>query len=175
MPIVAPPPVPPITNRADSASAAAFAVELKFYSTLPGAILKLQQDGKNLTAATFSPTMIDGAEWFQFVAGAYEKRTEADSLLTDLGRRRLLAIGEKVVRLPFAFLVDSNVAAPAAPRLVAMYVDRGQPVYALRQSNGTAWLLIGAFESPEKASLYLKSLKASGVAPVLVYRKGRAF
>jgi hypothetical protein len=175
MPIVAPPPVPRVTNPADSASAAAFAIELKFYSTLAGAILKLQQDGKNLTAATFAPTMIDGAQWFKVVAGAYETHTEADSLLADLGRRRLLVSGEHVVRLPFAFLVESRVAASAAPRLVAMYVDRGQPVYALRQSDGTAWLLVGAFESPEKASLYLESLRASSIPPMLVYRKGRAF
>ena len=82
--------------------------------------------------------------------------------------------GENVVKVPFAFFVDS-VPAAAVPGMVASYVDRGQPVYALRQSNGSAWLLVGAFESLEQASLYVESLRASGMPPTLVYRKGRPF
>ena len=61
----------------------------------------------------------------------------------------MLLGGESVVRLPFAFLIDS-VPASAVPGMVASYADRGQPVYALRQSNGIAWLLVGAFESVEQ-------------------------
>ena len=38
--------------------------------------------------------------------------------------------------------------------MVATSRIAAQPVYALRQANGTAWLLVGAFESLEQASLY---------------------
>jgi hypothetical protein len=172
--IVPPPPVPPVTNPADSAIADAFAIQIVMINTQAGAIFKLQTERKDLPAATFTPTMTPSGEWLEFVSGAFDNQRDADSLLADLGRRRLLPPGSKVVRRPFAFLVDS-LSASAAPGVVAAYVARGQPVYALRQSNGTAWLLIGAFESRDKAATYVESLRASGITPALVYRKGRAF
>jgi hypothetical protein len=166
---------PPIKNPADSATAADFSVEIVVSNTLAGAILKLQNDGKELPAATFTPTIVaGGARWFEIVSGAFNKKEDADSLLAALGRRRVLLSESKVVRRPFAFLIDS-VPVSAAPAMVAAYVQRGQPVYALRQPNGMAWLLMGAFASPEHAALQLESLRASSIPPVLVYRKGRAF
>jgi hypothetical protein len=71
-------------------------------------------------------------------------------------------------------LVDS-VPGAAVPGMVAGYADRGIPVYALRQANGTAWLLVGAYESLQQAALDVSSLRASSISPVLVYRKGRPF
>jgi hypothetical protein len=138
-----------------------------------GAILKVQRDGKNLPAATFSPVIIQGVRWFKVVSGSYATSAGADSLLTRLRRQNLLRDGN-VVRLPFAFRIDSGVPASAVPAMVANYVDHGQPAYALRQVDGTAWVLVGAYESPEQASLYLELLP-SGTRPVLVYRKGRSF
>jgi len=169
-------PLPHIANAGDSASAAAFAIELMAANTQAGAILKLQKDGKNLPAATFAPVMIQNAQWFKVIAGAFTARVDADTLLASLRRRKLLdAASGTVVRLPLAFLIDSAVPATAVAGMVATYADRGQPVYALRQPNGTAWLLVGAFESLEQSALYAESLRASGITPVLVYRKGRTF
>jgi hypothetical protein len=165
-----------VINPEDSASAAVYAVELMAANTQAGAILKLQRDGKNLPAATFAPVLIQNARWFKVIAGAFTRRTEADSLLISLRRRRVLdAASGTVVRLPFAFLIDSGVPSGAVTGMVATYGDRGQPVYALRQPNGSAWLFAGAFESPAQSSLYAESLRASGITPVLVYRKGRPF
>jgi hypothetical protein len=138
--------------------------------------LKLQKDGKTLPAATFAPALIQGAQWYKVIAGAFRERFGADSLLDVLRRRHVLdQASGTVVNLPFAFLIDSGVPASAVPGMVSMYADRGQPVYALRQANGTAWLLIGAFQSPQQSLLYASSLRASGITPVLVYRKGRSF
>jgi hypothetical protein len=162
-----------VANPGDSAASAAFAVQLKYENMQAGAILKLQQDGKNLPAATFSPVIIKGVRWYKVVSGASATASGADSLLGRLRQRKLMNDGS-IVRLPFAFRIDSGVPASAVPGMVANYVDHGQPVYALRQSDGTAWLLIGAYESPEQSSLYLESLP-SGTRPVLVYRKGRPF
>jgi hypothetical protein len=146
-------------------------------NTQAGAILKLQQDGKNLPAATFAPVLdSQGSRWFKVIGGAYANRADADSLLAGLRRRKVLDAGSgSVVRLPFAFLIETGVVAQAVPGMVAQYADRGQPVYALRQEDGTAWLLVGAFESLDQSGLYAESLRASGVTPVLVYRKGRTF
>lgn len=165
---------PVVVNPQDSTTAAAFSVELLAANTQAGAIFKLQKDGKNLPAATFARIDVQGVPWFKVVSGAYVNRAEADSLLANLRRRNLLQSGESVVKLPFAFLVDS-VPGAAVTGMVAGYADRGIPVYALRQTNGTAWLLVGAYESTQQASLDMVSLRASSISPVLVYRKGRPF
>ncbi|MEO6878279.1 MAG: hypothetical protein ABI205_07355 [Gemmatimonadaceae bacterium] len=168
--------MPVVKNPADSTDGAPFAVELMPANTQAGAILKLQQEGRTLPSATFAPVLIQGARWFKVLGGAYASRAGADSLLLGLRRRHVLGDSSgSVVRLPFAFLIDSGVPAAAVTGMVANYADRGQPVYALRQTNGTAWLLAGAFESLEQSSLYAESLRASGIVPVLVYRKGRMF
>jgi len=170
------PEAPEVSNPEDSAQATAFGVELLAANTQAGAILKLQKDGKTLPAATFAPALIQGAQWYKVIAGAYKDRVGADSLLDLMRRRKVLDPGNgAVVHLPFAFLIDSGVPASAVPGMVSMYADRGQPVYALRQANGSAWLLIGAFQSPQQSLLYASSLRASGITPVLVYRKGRSF
>ncbi|MEO7086436.1 MAG: hypothetical protein ABI442_22665 [Gemmatimonadaceae bacterium] len=173
--VTPPPPVLKVADPSDSAEVAAFAVELVAENTQAGAIFKLQKDGKDLPAATFAPALIQGARWYKVVSGAFENPKSADSLLNVLKRRKLLVGGESVVRLPFAFRIDSGVPAKAVPGMVASYADRGQPVYALRQQDGTAWLLVGAFATIEQASLYAESLRASSITPVLVYRKGRMF
>jgi hypothetical protein len=164
-----------VADPADSGQVAGFAVELVATNTQAGAIFKLQKDGKDLPAATFAPVLIEGVRWFKVVSGAFQTSAGADSLLNSLRRRKLLVRGESVVELPFAFLIDSGVPAAAVAGLVASYSDRGQPVYGLRQSNGTAWLLVGAFATVEQSALYTESLRASGILPVLVYRKGRMF
>jgi hypothetical protein len=168
--------IPRVVNPTDSAAAAIFAVELMTTNTQAGAILKLQKDGAKLPAATFAPVMIQGARWYKVVSGAYTSRADADSLLVGLRRQNVLEVGRgSVVQVPFAFLLDSLAPESAIKAMVATYADRGEPVYALRQTNGKVWLLAGAFETREQASVYGESLRASGITPVLVYRKGRTF
>lgn len=166
---------PAVFNPADSANAAAYAVQLTNANMQAGAILKLQQDGKSLPAETFAPVLVNGRTWYRVITGASTDSAGADSLLSVLGRRHLLVGGEHVVRVPLAFRIDEVSSDTAATNMIASYVERGEPVYALRQANGEIWLLVGAFESTEQASLYAPSLRASGVAPVLVYRTGRPF
>lgn len=172
--VISAPALPAVVNPHDSLLASAFAVELMAANTQAGAIFKLQKDGKNLPAATFARVDVQGVPWFKVVSGAYVNRADADSLLANLRRRNLLQTGESVVKLPYAFLVDS-VPSAAVAGMVAGYADRGLPVYALRQENGKAWLLLGAYESLQQASLDIVPLKASSIPPVLVYRKGRPF
>jgi hypothetical protein len=168
---------PLVANAEDSAAAAAYSVELMAANTQAGAIMKVQKDGQKLPAATFSPILdSQGSQWYKVVAGASVERTAAESLLVSLRRQKLLdSTTGSVVRLPFAFLIDSDLPAAAVPELIGMNRERGIPAYALRQQNGTSWLLVGAFESIEQAQLYAETLRTSGVRPVLVYRKGRIF
>jgi hypothetical protein len=56
---------------------------------------------------------------------------------------------------------------------VADFVTRGIAAYALAQTDGSTKLYVGAFESPEQASLAATALRVAGVTPVLEYRTGR--
>jgi hypothetical protein len=175
-------PVIPLTtavvqNPADSAQAAAYAIELMAANTQAGAILKLQQDGKDLPAATFAPVLdAQGSKWFKVIGGAAIARAAADSLLADLRKRKIVdATGGSIVRLPYAFRIDSGLPPTAVPELIEMNRDRGIPAYGLKQEDGTCWLLVGAFATVEQAQLYVETLRASGTRPALVYRKGRIF
>ena len=92
-------------------------------------------------------------------------------------RRRLrpsAITSNNIVRAPFAFLVDS-VSSDAVPGFLKYFVSRGQPVYALKQPNGSARLYACAFESPAQAALHLNDICTSGLRPVLVYRIGRVY
>ncbi|HEY4307055.1 MAG TPA: hypothetical protein VGM82_21465 [Gemmatimonadaceae bacterium] len=166
-----------VQNPTDSAQAAAYAVELIATNTQAGAILKLQQDGKDLPAATFA-TVLDaqGSPWFKVIGGATIERAGADSLLAELRKRKVLEpTGGSVVRLPFAFLIDSGLSPTAASEMISINRDHGIPAYALKQQNGTSWLLVGAFASVDQSQLYVETLRASNSHPTLVYRKGRTF
>ena len=167
-----------IANPGDSLASSAYAVELSSHNTQAAAIVDVQTDGKSLPAMTFSPLMMDTGRWFKVVAGAFTKRADADSLLSRLDRQKKLRGGEHVVRLPFAFLIDSvsaSAASGAVPAMLANYTEQGRPVYALRQSNGSAWLLIGAYETAEQAALNVSAVRATEGTPKIVYRKGRPF
>jgi len=162
-------------NRADSASAAPYAVIIARFNTRSGAESWLQSQAKGLPTPTFMPVRIQGERWFAALVGSYATRAEADSLLGVLSAEGLArADSNNIVRAPFAFLVDS-VVADAVPEMLKYYAARGQPVYALRQANGSARLYSGAYESTAQASLDIDAIRLSGLRPVLVYRIGRVY
>jgi hypothetical protein len=162
-------------NIADSLTAAAYAVVIARFNTQAGAIFWFQTQGRDLPSATFAPVLVQGAPWFRALAGSYPAKAQADSLLGALRQKGQLRadLGE-VVRVPLAFLVDS-VKAEAVSGMIKYFADRGQPVYALRQTNGSARLYAGAFENAQEAQLFVDAIRTSGIRPVLVYRIGRVY
>jgi hypothetical protein len=162
-------------NAADSANASAYAVLLENTNGLAGAILQLQGKFPTVPAASYGLSLRN--RLFELVAGAYPTRAGAESLLTDLRTRSILPPGGGTVTTrPYAFLAQANVAAADVPaRLTRAVTQRGQPVYALRQPNGTAILYFGAYENPEQAALAVPAVRKFGITPTLVYRIGRVF
>jgi hypothetical protein len=129
---------------------------------------------ERVPAATFG--MESPSRFFMLIAGAYQTRAGADSLLSQLRARRSLAAGfGSVAPFPLAFLVDSLVRPQEVTARVARYAARGQPVYALRQTDGTARLYFGAYASVEQAALAVPQVREAGLTPTLVYRIGRVF
>ena len=167
---------PNLMDPSDS-GAAAFAVQIMAANTQAGAILKLQEHGSALPAATYAPVAIQGTTWFKVVAGAYTTRGGADSLLAVLRADRLLDSTEGVVvHVPFSLRLDSvRVADTMGDALAQLRIGRNLPVYALIQRNGWAWVMVGAFETRSQADKYSEMLRSVGQRPELVYRKGRVF
>ena len=161
-------------NPGDSATASAFAVILENTNGLPGAIVDITGKFKHVPAGSYALDL--RTRYYKLVAGAFQTRAGADSLLTQLRSRKVLAVGfGAVVFLPYAFLVDTNVAeAEAAPRL-ARAAGKAQPIYALRQANGSVSLYFGAYENPQEASLAVPAVRRAGLTPRLVYRTGSVF
>lgn len=172
--------VAPPANVAESAAASAFAVELLVANTPEGANFVLRKDNASLPAATVAPVPIgvERTTWYKVIAGAYTRRSEADSLLRALRAANVLDDSAgSILQVPLALLVDSvgtqggiDAAVSAAVR---KYTARGLPVYALIQNDGGARLYAGAFDRPNDAGELLKTLRDAGIQPVLAYRTGR--
>lgn len=190
--IVATPPAPPVAvpaetlfvgqplNLADSNEASAFAVELLVANTPEGANFVLRKDRASLPSATVAPIPI-GSErttWYKVIAGAYPRRSQADSLLLALRASKVLnESAGSVLRVPLALLIDSVESQggirDAVTAAVGKYAAQELSVYPLIQNDGGAKIYSGAFERPQDAAELLRALRGAGLQPTLVYRTGR--
>jgi hypothetical protein len=163
-------------NPADSGNAAAYSVVVARFNTLSGATIWLQSQARDLPSPTFAPFRVGNETWYRALVGSYPTREEADSLQAALSAKGLSRPDSaNIIRAPFALLVDS-VTADAVPGMLKYFAARGQPVYALRQPDGSARLYAGAFESPAEAAQFVDAIRSGGnIKPVLVYRIGRVY
>ncbi len=163
-------------NPRDSARAAAWSVEMKSFATQAGAVMELEAQQTGLPAATFAPMVEGDMRWFPLIGGAYADSAGAVALLQTLRQHGMLRPNWGTVkRRPLALMLQANISADTAGAIVTEYIERGVPVYALRQGDGTATLYAGAFETADQARLLAESLRSSGLNPTLVYRTGRVF
>ena len=173
--------IAPPANVNDSASAAAFTVELLVANTAEGANLFVRKNGAALPAPAVSPIPIDPERttWYKVSAGAYARRYQADSLLFVLRRSRVLTDSAgTVTRAPLALVVDSvptqGGIVDAVRATVQKYTVRGLQVYALMQDDGSALIYAGAFARADQSAELIKTLRGAGLRPMLVYRMGSA-
>jgi hypothetical protein len=171
--------VAPPANVNDSASAAAFTVELLVANTAEGANLFVRKNGAALPAAAVSPVAIDleRSKWYKVTAGAYTRRDQADSLLRALRNSGVLRDSAgSVTTAPLALIVDSvptqGGIVDAVRGAVDKYTARGLAVYALMQNDGGALIYAGAFSRADQSAELIRTLRGAGLKPVLVYRTG---
>ncbi len=169
-----PPASPPLTvsNPTDSASAARYAVYFAMSNTREAAMPDARV--RALSAVALSPVAEGSDTWFRVTIGASASRAAADSLLSQLRAEKIVSSGS-IVAVPYALRLETGVPLAGVPAKLSGLTAQGLMVYALRQADGSATLYTGAFESPQHAATLADSLRALGVAPVLVYRTGRAF
>ena len=165
-------PPPPIANPADSTAASRFAVYFATANTRAGAMP--DPTVRALEAVALSPVLEGSEQWYRVTVGATSDRTEAEALLSRLRNEKVIGSGS-IVSVPLAFRIESKVTTTLVPARLAALAARGIIAYALRQSDGSATIYTGAFESPLQAASLADSLRVAGVAPVLVYRTGRGF
>lgn len=173
--------VAPPTNVNDSASAAAFTVEMLVANTVEGANLFVRKNGAALPAAAVSPVPIEPerSTWYKVTAGAYTRKYQADSLLFALRNSGVLTDSAgSVTTTPLALVVDSVPSqggiVDALHAAVEKYSARGLSVYALMQDDGGALIYAGAFARADQSAGLVRTLRGAGLNPVLVYRTGRA-
>lgn len=173
--------VAPPANVNDSASAAAFTVEMLVANTAEGANLFVRKNGAALRAAAVSPVPIDleRTTWYRVTAGAYTRKYQADSLLFALRKSGVLTDSAgSVTSTPLALVVDSVPSqggiVDALHAAVEKYTVRGLSVYALMQDDGGALIYAGAFARADQSAGLVRTLRGAGLNPVLVYRTGRA-
>lgn len=173
--------VAPPANVNDSASAAAFTVEMLVANTAEGANLFVRKNGAALPAAAVSPVPIDleRTTWYRVTAGAYTRKYQADSLLFALRKSGVLTDSAgSVTTTPLALVVDSVPSqggiVDALHAAVEKYTVRGLSVYALMQDDGGALIYAGAFARADQSAGLVRTLRGAGLNPVLVYRTGRA-
>lgn len=173
--------VAPPANVNDSATAAAFGVEMLVANTAEGANLFVRKNGAALPAAAVSPVPIEPERttWYKVTAGAYTRKYQADSLLLALRNSGVLTDSAgSVTTTPLALVVDSVASqggiVDALRAAVEKYTARGLSVYALMQDDGGALIYAGAFARADQSAGLVRTLRGAGLNPVLVYRTGRA-
>lgn len=169
----------PVTP-ADTTALAPFAVEVVAASTLAGAnsILADKRETTALRGATISPVTVGGGStlWYKVIVGACPNRACADALLGTLRGERLAGEREgRVVRLPYALMLEDHVDKARLVQIIRSWSGRGVTPYALVQADGSASLFAGAFETPAQAAPLAAALRAARVAPVVALRMGRMF
>lgn len=167
-------------NPADSARAAAWAIEIRKHNTEEGARMGHAQ-ATALPLASWFPVLLgnDRGVWYRVVGGAWDTRAAADSALAALRGSGGVDASAAVMRAPYALIVGAGIAPDSARALTGRFVRDSvvpaEALYALRQDDGTVNVYVGAFETPDQSMLLAQALQAGGTVPTLVYRTGRAF
>ena len=166
-----------VQNPQDSLRAAAYGVVIVATNDEAQALARWADLGLKLPAGTVTMVRIRGerGRFFQMQAGAFGKARQADSLLAALrSTGKLKADAGRVVATPYALVLESKVSRRAAQNVADGYGQRQIAAYPLLQTDGSATIFVGAFESPEQAVPLMNELKAKGVSSTLFFRTGRS-
>ena len=170
-----------VVNPADSAVAAAFAVEVVAANSVAGANSVLRDstswpgsgEGKLRIVV---PVAVGSGVWHKVVVGAWSSRGAAVVLLDALRVRGILGReAGRVVRVPYALLLAPSLTRAEADSVVASWRARGVAAYALQQQDGSAHVFAGAFETTAEAAVLAAAVRDRGTQPVMAFRTGRAF
>lgn len=156
-PIIATPP------RADSVP---WTVQLAAYGAPEKAVAAADRLGDAGVGTFVTPLALDasGAKWYRVLVGAYATREGAAQARADLWRRGLAPAGQgELLHAPFSLQLNADPSSIASLRHLGVPPVRWG-------SSGTR--LVGAFETPEQASVAAAALGGAGVTTTLITRMG---
>jgi hypothetical protein len=159
----------------DSVEVAPWSVELASVNSAAGALLRVREAVDSVPVPTYSPTLLGAtsAPWYRLVAGAYVRMESADSLLAALRDRGVVEAGAgRVIRTPYAWLIEDNVPPELMPERLFTWRQQGLPAYALFGTAGFVRIYVGAFESEAEARLFAPALDSLNIHATLSARVG---
>jgi hypothetical protein len=157
--------------------ASAWTVEVATFNTLDGAMIRLRALGDSVPGATITPMRLgaDSVTWYRVRVGAAVDSAGAIELLDDFRNRGIVAAAAgRVVRAPFALILDSLATGAVASRIEELRT-RGAPAYALADRRGIIRIYAGAFESAGASQQLIQRLDSLNISATLATRVGRAF
>ena len=170
-----------VVNPGDSSAASVFAVELLDANSVAGASLFLRDStswpGSNgRVVGTVVPVNRDENVWYKVVVGAWRSRDGANTLLASLRDGGVLRRDAgRVVRVPYALVLNASLTRALATSAVTNWRARGIHAYALTQNDGSVRVFAGAFETPAQATALASAVLAAGTRPVMAFRTGSAY
>jgi len=151
-----------------------YSVQVAAFSQADQAMAYAQTLGDG-ESATVSPVWLGGRQqlWFRVILGALPTAGEADSLLSALWRRRIVERPSgTILRTPHAFLLGREATTEDAREAARGLRRRGVAAYIVAAPDGSAQVLVGAFEARDQARAADSLLRLSGLAAALAYRLG---
>jgi hypothetical protein len=163
--VAPPPPVrdAPVAVRPDTL---AWTVQLAAYASLDKALAHADRlaEGGIAGLVTPVPQTDGGPVWYRVLAGSYLSRDAAAEARAEMWERGAAAEGiGDLLRAPYSYRVPAGVSLDSLRR-------QGLP--AVRWPAGGDGILLGAFETPEQATLTQAALARAGVRATLLPRMG---
>jgi hypothetical protein len=152
-----------------------YSIQIAAFNAPDRAVAFLRDLDEDGLGGTVTPVALGQQGWWhRVVVGLAPSATGADSLLRDLWRRgNVRRPNGTILRTPFALEIG-RVSSPEEGRdSVTALRRRGIAAYIVAAADGTARLLVGAFEDEDQGRAADSLLRAAGVAGALVPRAGR--
>jgi hypothetical protein len=152
-----------------------YAVQVAAFQTMANALREARAFEDAGWAVTVTAVRLgQQGTWHRLIVGALPDAGAAQGALADLWRARLLdRPNGTILRTPHAYLLDALTDSAALIRREGLRAQ-GIPAYIVGAPDGTARLLVGAFETPQQARLADSILTAAGLEGTLVSRAGIA-
>lgn len=163
--------IPPHAGDADSLY---YAVQVAAFKSQDAAFARAADFEAGAWTATVAPVRLGRADvWYRLLVGALSTAAAAESVLTALWESGLVdRPSGTILRTPHALTVGTYGDTAAARRTRLGLRDRGVAAYIAEGADGSAQLLVGAFETPAQARPADSILEAAGLSAVLVPRAG---
>lgn len=174
-PVPTPPATQPVATRSGSADDTLFySVQVASFKTQTRAIEHARAYETRGWPTTLTPVRLGlQGVWYRVMVGAFGSPVAADTALRRFYRLELLdRPNGTILRTPHMISLDLHSDSASGAAEVARLRAAEIPAYIVRSSDGYR-VVVGAFETPEQASLMDSIISSGGIRGTLSSRVGR--